>query len=330
MSPTLKTSEGGRIGENGDERAGSAASGRTGAGSCQRVDARGSGRADGAELPANQAAVEAYRKYGSAGLVHGSAGRRSNRAKPQKLRAKVLRLIRSQYSGEPSERFGPTLAAEHLASEKGIEIGAGTLRPWMLAAGLWSRERKVRAHRNRRARREHFGELVQMDGSFHQWLEERGPRGCLMNLVDDATGTTLCRMGEQETIWAAVGIQIIAARSPQAKGRVERNHGTHQDRLVKKLRRKKITTHAEVNRYLEEEYCDEHNRRFAVEARSEVDYHLPAPGGRKLREIFRLEDGAGAGQRLGGAVPQPVLSVHVVSVKIHFHQVYFHQKILVI
>src|SRR5579862_1069559 len=59
MSPTLKTSEGGRIGENGDERAGSAASGRTGAGSCQRVDARGSGREDGAELPANQAAVEA-------------------------------------------------------------------------------------------------------------------------------------------------------------------------------------------------------------------------------------------------------------------------------
>src|SRR5579872_1020434 len=230
-----------------------------------------------------------YRKHGAAGLVHGSAGRRSNRAKPQKLRAKVLGLIRAQYSGEPGERFGPTLAAEHLASEKGIEIGAGTLRRWMLAAGLWSRERKVRAHRNRRARREHFGELVQMDGSFHQWLEERGPGGCLMNLVDDATGTTLCRLGEQETIWAAVGIQIIAARSPQAKGRVERNHGTHQDRLVKKLRRKKITTHAEVNRYLEEEYCDEHNRRFAVEARSEVDYHLPAPGGRKLREIFRLE-----------------------------------------
>src|SRR5579862_9144770 len=69
-----------------------------------------------------------YRKHGAAGLVHGSAGRRSNRAKPQKLRAKVLGLIRAQYSGEPGERFGPTLAAEHLASEKGIEIGAGTLR----------------------------------------------------------------------------------------------------------------------------------------------------------------------------------------------------------
>jgi len=280
-----------------------------------------------------------YRKQGAAGLSHRSAGRISNRAKPGKLRTKVLRLIRQKYTGDPGERFGPTLAAEHLASEDGVEISAGTLRRWMLTAGLWSRERKVRAHRSRRARKEHFGELVQLDGSFHDWLEGRGPRGCLMNLVDDATGTTLCRMGEQETIWAAVGvvtawmekygvpralytdwknvyvreptaqellhgkpattqfgrmcerlgIKIIAASSPQAKGRVERNHGTHQDRLVKKLRRKKVTTHAEVNRYLEQEYCDDHNRRFAQDACSAVDYHLPAPGAKQRREIFRLE-----------------------------------------
>jgi transposase len=281
-----------------------------------------------------------YKSEGSAGLVHRSVGVPSNRAKPKKLRAKVLRLIRQKYGGEPGDRFGPTLAAEHLASEDGIVIGAGTLRRWMLEAGLWSRERKVRAHRSRRARKEHFGELVQMDGSFHAWLEGRGPRGCLMNLVDDATGTTLCRMGEQETIWAAVGvvvawmekygvpralytdwknvyvreptakellhgtpcltqfgrmcerlgIRIIAASSPQAKGRVERNHGTHQDRMVKKLRRKKqITTHEAVNRYLEAEYCDDHNRRFAIEPKSGVDYHMPAPGAKRQREIFRLE-----------------------------------------
>src|ERR1019366_8590876 len=86
-----------------------------------------------------------------------------------------------------------------------------------------------------------------------------------------------------------LGIQIIAASSPQAKGRVERNHGTHQDRLVKKLRRKRITTHEQVNRYLEQEYCDEHNRRFAIEPVSEVDYHLPGPGAKQRREIFRLE-----------------------------------------
>jgi hypothetical protein len=86
-----------------------------------------------------------------------------------------------------------------------------------------------------------------------------------------------------------LGIKIIAAGSPEAKGRVERNHGTHQDRLVKKLGHKKITTHQVVNQYLEQEYCDDHNRRFAIDAVSEVDYHLPAPGAKRLRAIFRLE-----------------------------------------
>lgn len=282
---------------------------------------------------------KAYASQGAVGLVHGSAGRTSNRAKPKKLRKKVARLIREKYSGEVGTRFGPTLAAEHLASEDQIELSASTVRRWMLSEGLWSRARKTRQHRQRRERRERFGELVQLDGSFHEWLEGRGPRGCLMNLVDDATSTTLCRLGEQETIWAAVGvlrawmekygvpgalytdwknvyvreptqkellhgrpsltqfgrmcehlgIKIIAAGSPEAKGRVERNHGTHQDRLVKKLRRKKITTHEAVNQYLEQEYCDDHNRRFAVDAFSAVDYHLPAPGARRLGEIFRLE-----------------------------------------
>jgi hypothetical protein len=280
-----------------------------------------------------------YQSKGAAGLVHGSAGGSSNRAKPKKVRAKVLGLIREKYSGEIGQRFGPTLAAEHLSSEDRIDLSVTTVRRWMLAEGLWSRARKVRQHRQRRARREHFGELLQLDGSFHEWLEGRGPRGCLMNLVDDATSATLCCMGEQETIWAAVGvlqawmekygvpralytdwknvyvreptakellhgkssltqfgrmcerlgIKIIAAGSPEAKGRVERNHGTHQDRLVKKLRRKKIATHAAVNQYLETEYCDDHNRRFAIAAASEVDYHLPAPGAKQLREIFRLE-----------------------------------------
>jgi len=122
------------------------------------------------------------------------------------LRCRVLRLIRKKYGGEPGQRFGPTLAAEHLAEEDGIGIGVETLRGWMLEEGLWSRERRRRAHRRRRERKAHFGELVQLDGSFHDWLEGRGPEGCLMNMVDDATGTMLSRMGEEETIWAAVGV----------------------------------------------------------------------------------------------------------------------------
>jgi hypothetical protein len=85
-----------------------------------------------------------YRKQGAAGLVHRSVGRSSNRAKPKKVRAKVVRLIGEKYSGEVGQRFGPTLAAEHLCSEDGIEISASTVRRWMLAEGLWSRTR----HRN--------------------------------------------------------------------------------------------------------------------------------------------------------------------------------------
>ena len=88
---------------------------------------------------------------------------------------------------------------------------------------------------------------------------------------------------------ARLEIGIIAANSPQAKGRVERNHGTHQDRLVKKLRRKKIGTYAAANEYLEWEYLPEHNRRFTHPAASPEDYHRAAPSRAELDEVFRLE-----------------------------------------
>lgn len=280
-----------------------------------------------------------YRAEGAAGLKHRSAGRRSNRAYGEGLRQRVLGLVREKYGGAVGERFGPTLAAEHLRSEDGEEVDAETLRRWMLEAGLWSRERRRKRHRRRRERKEHFGELVQMDGSFHDWLEGRGPRGCLMDLVDDATNRTLARLGEEETIWAAagalrawvechgvpealyvdwknlykrcataqerlrgeepitqfgrmcqkLGIELIMASSPQAKGRVERVHGTHQDRLVKKLRRKGISSQAEANRYLEAEYLGEHNHRFARAAARAEDYHRRAPGKTALDRIFCLE-----------------------------------------
>lgn len=280
-----------------------------------------------------------YREEGAEGLVHRSAGRPSNRSYPERWRRRVLRLVRENYSGGVGERFGPTLAAEHLAEENRIEVHAETLRRWMLAEGLWSRERKRAPYRKRRQRREHFGELVQMDGSFEAWLEERGPEGCLMNLVDDATATTLCRLEEQETIWAAagalrrwverygvpralytdwknvyvreptakellagevpqtqfgrmcarLGIRIVAASSPQAKGRVERSHGTHQDRLIKKLRRRNVCTHAGANRYLEQEYLAEHNRRFARPPAANENFHRPAPSATQRDGIFRLQ-----------------------------------------
>src|ERR1700681_1693064 len=280
-----------------------------------------------------------YREEGAAGLKHRSAGRSSNHACEEKFRQQVLRRVRGKYGGAVGERFGPTLAAEHLECEDGLKVQAETLRRWMLAEGLWSRERKRRRHLRRRERKEHFGEMVQMDGSFHAWLEERGPQGCLIDLVDDATSTTWAQLGEQETIWAVVdalrvwierygvpqsvyvdwknlykraatvkeqlrgeepvtqfgrmcaklGIEVIAASSPQAKGRVERQHGTHQDRLVKKLRRKEIASHEAANVYLETEYLVEHNRRFARAAAKAEDYHQRAPRAAELDRIFCLE-----------------------------------------
>jgi len=281
-----------------------------------------------------------YREEGAAGLKHGSAGRPSNRAHEPKFRRKVLRLVREKYSGAVGERFGPTLTTEHLESEDGVKVGVETLRQWMLREGLWSRERKRGKHRRRRERQEHFGELVQMDGSFHPWLEERGPEGCLIDMADDATNTTWAQLGEQETIWAVadalrawieqygvplalyvdwknlykrpanarerlggeepitqfgrmcakLGIAVIAASSPEAKGRIERMHGTHQDRLVKKLRRKQIPSHEAANVYLRREYLPEHNRRFARAAARPEDYHRRAPRAAELDGIFRLEN----------------------------------------
>src|SRR3990170_3821162 len=150
--------------------------------------------------------VRQYRARGAKGLRHGNAGRRSNHARPAAEREQILALIRQKYSGPIDVRFGPTLAAEHLASEDGMTVHRDTLRRWMLAAGLWSRARKRSPHRARRERKAHFGELVQLDGSVHLWYEDRAARGCLMNLVDDATGQTLARLGAEETIWAAVEV----------------------------------------------------------------------------------------------------------------------------
>jgi transposase len=280
-----------------------------------------------------------YRSEGAAGLTHRSVGRPSNRARPGAQRETVLALVREKYSGTTSSRFGPTLAAEHLASEDGLTVDHETLRRWLLAAGLWSRARKRSPHRQRRVPKAHFGELLQLDGSFHHWFEERGPACCLLTLVDDATGRSLGRFSAQETIWAAVGvlrawigaygipqalytdwknvyvrppteserlaetvphtqfgrmcaelgIQIIAANSPQAKGRIERNHGTHQDRLVKKLRRLGVRDQADANAWLEQIYWTDHNRRFAHPPASDVDFHLAAPRASRLDQIFRLE-----------------------------------------
>ncbi len=281
-----------------------------------------------------------YQTGGAAAVVHRHAGRASNRGRPSAERDRVLALVRDKYSGDRFTRFGPTLAAEHLASEDGITIDHETLRRWLLAAGLWQRRRRRAPYRQRRERKAHFGELVQLDGSQHPWLEARGPSGCAMTLVDDATNRVLLQFAPQETTWAAadvlrawieqygvpralytdwknvyvrrpteaerlaaiapltqfgrmcaaLDIQIIPASSPQAKGRIERQHGTQQDRLIKKLRRAGVTTYEAANQFVAGGYLTEHNARFARSAASPEDFHRRRPSRTRLNEIFVVQE----------------------------------------
>lgn len=209
----------------------------------------------------------------------------------------------------------------------------------MMAEGLWQKRRKGWVHREWRARKERFGEMVQMDGSHHDWLEGRGPKLVLMGYIDDATGKVFGRFYDYEGTmpaldsfkryagqyglplslyldkhstykgWAKeltiaeelagreeavsefgramenLGVKLIHANSPQAKGRVERLFGTFQDRLVKEMRLEGVKSKDEANEFLEK-YLPVYNRRFSRKALLEGNLHRPAP--KDLNQILSI------------------------------------------
>lgn len=278
-----------------------------------------------------------YRSDGDAGVVHGLRGRVSNRRTDEEKKARVLKLFEEKYRD-----FGPTLAAEYLASEDGEAVAVETLRGWLKGAGLWQPRRKRSAHRKWRARREHLGEMVQLDGSHHDWFEGRREKAVLMVLIDDATNRTYAWFFEEETTAASfetfrryveryglphavyadkasiyrttrdatvdesladelpqtqfgramqeLGVALILAHSPQAKGRVERRNGVFQDRLVKALRLKKISDLESANAFLEEEFLETLNRKFAVSPKESADLHRRVPRGVKLERVLSFQE----------------------------------------
>lgn len=277
-----------------------------------------------------------YREEGPPGVVHRNVGRRSHRGLSEEFKARVIERYREEY-----EDFGPTLAAEKLAQRDRLEVDHETLRRWLIGERLWLPKRQRRQYRSRRERRHRFGELVQFDGSHHDWFEGRAEKCCLMNMVDDATGTTLSFLDEQETtigamqlLWAWIrrygipqavycdrknafvldreptieeqlrgitprspfesaceklGIEVIVARSPQAKGRVERNHGVYQDRFVKELRLEGISEIEAANEYLESTYLNEVNCKFAKPPINPEEAHVPLLADQALESIFCFE-----------------------------------------
>ena len=271
-------------------------------------------------------------KEGEQGVLHRLRGQKSNRKKPEEFRERILRRYKEKYGG-----FGPTLACEKLGETDGLKIGVETLRLWMLEAGLWAGRRSRKEHRQWRERKAHFGEMVQMDGSHHDWFEGRGPQAVLMGYIDDATGMVYARFYEYEGTFPAMdglrryfskygipqslyldkhttykspaqatvedmledrkplseferacgelGIRVIHANSPQAKGRIERLFGTFQDRVVKEMRLQGLRTIEEGNRFLEK-YLPQYNRRFKMPPREGANLHGKVPGAKDLDRIL--------------------------------------------
>src|SRR4030066_1082678 len=137
--------------------------------------------------------VKRVRIEGGKGVIHRSRGKASNRRIPGKVREEVIRLYRNQYGD-----FGPTLASEKLLERDQVQVSDETLRLWLLESGDWKKRRKTRGHRRWRERKGHRGEMVQMDGSHHDWFEGRGPYCVLMSYIDDATGKVSGRFYEYE------------------------------------------------------------------------------------------------------------------------------------
>ncbi len=265
---------------------------------------------------------------GDIGVIHRLRGRASNARKDKTLRRQVLRIYSQDYRG-----FGPTLASEKLIA-RGLPISAETLRQWLIAMKLWKPRRRRHKHRRRRDRRECFGELVQTDGSIHDWLEGRGPRMTLLVLIDDATSKVVARFYQAETtegyfkllkrylrkhgrmvaIYAdrnsiffatdkhdepvvtqfgraleQLGIDLIPAGSPQAKGRVERFNGTAQDRLVKELRLAGAKTMAQANEVLDKVFLPWFHQRCTVKPASANDAHRPLGRSLDLKAILSTQ-----------------------------------------
>jgi transposase len=281
--------------------------------------------------------VKRVREEGDSGIIHRSRGRPSSRRIPEARQRQTLELVRNRYRD-----FGPTLAVEKLWEHETIRVSRETLRQWMVQEGLW----RVRSRRGRkiyqwRERKHHRGEMIQMDGSHHDWLEGRGPELVLMGYVDDANNEFFGRFYEYEGIYPAMdsfqcyieqysiptsvyldrhstykttrepsveealrgeqaltqfaralselGIKLIYAHSPQAKGRIERIFETLQDRLIKEMRLAGISTAKEANRFLQT-YLPRFNHQFGKIPLGKSNLHRPIPKDLRLQDIFCIKE----------------------------------------
>ena len=270
-----------------------------------------------------------YRGQGPEGIISGHRGKISGNRMSKEKEEKILGKLKEDYQG-----FGPTLASEKLLERDGIKVSKETVRQIMIATGLHKpKTRKKEKARPLRPRRPRRGELVQIDGSYHAWLEDRAEKACLLLFIDDATSEILAaEFVDHESFWSyaglckryfsqyglpealytdrfsvfrvnqtnvtttaaqtlfeqamiALGIELICAASPQAKGRVERANQTLQDRLVKEMRLEGISDYQQANAFLTK-YIPSYNQKFAVQPADLIDSHEPLRAENDLEWIF--------------------------------------------
>ena len=274
---------------------------------------------------------------GNKGIIHKLRGKPSNHQLAPGTIDIAVKLVKTKYPD-----FKPSFANEKLYELHGIDISTSTLRKAMIAADIWHPRKQKTKHRQWRQRRPCAGELVQLDGSDHNWFESRAPRCALVLFIDDATSRILYgefvsventfnlmsttkqyllqngrpialyvdkdgiyKINRQATIeeqlkdeqpltqysraMKELGIELIFANSPQAKGRVERSFGTHQDRLVKELRLAGISDIKTANKFLLDTYIPNHNARFAVAPANNLNAHRPLLKSHNLNEILSVQ-----------------------------------------
>jgi transposase len=144
--------------------------------------------------------IKKYKEQGKVGLLHNLRGKVSNHSIDRSLKEKVLKLTKEKYFD-----FGPTLLSEQLIKNENIKINIETLRLWLKENKLINKLRKRKPYRTKRERKEYFGEMLQIDGSFHEWfissniVNKEDRKACLINLIDDNTNTIELMFDKQET-----------------------------------------------------------------------------------------------------------------------------------
>ena len=262
--------------------------------------------------------LRAWRSDGDAGLVSRQRGRPSHRRMSEALRTRIGDLLKEKYAD-----FGATLASEKLLELDGIKVSVEMVRRIQIGLRLWRpKTRRARRVFQLRERRPRFGELIQIDGSPHDWFEGRAPRCTLIVFIDDATsrltalrfapvesgkayldtlrdqvlthGRPLAFYSDRHGIFRVnakdaesgdgktefgriverLDIALINALTPQAKGRVERANQTLQDRLIKEMRLRNISSMEAAQAFLPS-FMLKWNEKFAVEPSDKVPAHRP-------------------------------------------------------